>query len=268
MQVIHQLCYAHLIQLCITDTIYKNKDNSNNETENNEEVVQEEDQSVDGDDLAQFLEDESVVDDDLGQFLDDNNLNGESEKFIEFENHLITYLNLEDDSPIRNNNLIVNNEYKDVIQSVRKVVVFFRRSSNRLNALKIHTDLNPLLDSDIKWKSLYAMLSRFEVIFNSIKKAVCDLEEDETDKKSIGLIKSISETIKSIDKLVLKSMVKSFSILNFASNILSESNCNLERAIKCLDYAQECLDLENNYLANYLSDKLKVRRVVYETRLV
>lgn len=169
---IHQLCYAHAIQLAVVKVLYNYKEKIDEGDEHvNEEVV---------------------------------NLNSEEEEEdVAMEDHF--GLNV-----IEENNQIgfKNSELGACIKKVREAVKIFKKSPLKndtilqpyIRAQNNNKNLNLVLDCQTRWNSLADMIERFLYLENSVRKALVDVKskigfnDDET--KFLDVVSKILQPIK------------------------------------------------------------------------
>ena len=274
---VHQICYAHWIQLAINDNIYvkKNKNNdANDQTDANSEIgdatseiedatSEIEDATSEIEDATSEIEDElanSEIEDELANGeIEDEHANSQIEdedgNFVDEPLDDLFYFLFNDDG-INNSNdeLELNQHFADLIDKVRKVSKWFRSSAARLNTLKKYTSKTLIQDCQIKWKSLYDMLVRFDELTGSIEKAFVDLKDS----------KEIKRIYNKINQRTLKSIINSMEILNDATNELSKEDCLLEEAVIAVEAALELLKEDNTELSRKLFKSIEKRKPNYE----
>lgn len=142
------LCLNHAIHLAVIDVIYTKKNEADNEG------------PIDSDSEIQHYGEEN---DDFSSDSDEN-----------------------DD--IEASEIIIQTDFKQALQDVRKIVRLFRKSplSNSLLQKYVKEDkgreLQLLLDTRTRWNSLVTMVDRFLELKQSIKKALADINHDWKDE--------------------------------------------------------------------------------------
>lgn len=172
----HQTCYVHAIHLAVTDVIYKKIEVPVNSNSDNE------------------LENDYISDNycsSSDSLSSDEESNG---------NH------------IQKSILVERQQFKNILDSVRKIVKMFRKSPVKNSILqkyckeKFHKDLELLLDCPTRWNSIETMLGRFLKVESCIKKALKDLNSSELiSDDMISQIKKLHSTFKPI-KLAVEAL--------------------------------------------------------------
>lgn len=133
---------------------------------------------------------------------------------------------------------------KPALNMVRCIVKFFKRSPIKNNilqeyVLKEHNkELQLLLDCPTRWNSMETMLDRFLAIFDSVQKALNDLNAlNMLDNKKIDILKHIHNMLKPI-KLAVEALgrrdinlITADAILNVLLNTLSKNDDNISAQI-------------------------------------
>lgn len=150
LNVIHQICLAHGIHLAVLKCLYKKKDDSSQESNDNEEG-QMEIETEENEDSCDEAEN------DIGYELD-----------IEL-NNIPKDLNFNDD------------DIRALIFKIRKVVKFFKKSPTQNEELlqkyvreEFNKELALVLDVKTRWNSLLGMLERFYEVRECINKSLVD----------------------------------------------------------------------------------------------
>lgn len=264
MGTLHQVCYAHLIQLAINDSIY---DKNNKPTDRTGELddecsmdeasdLFEEDDFIDPSDQLEIELDnqttESTVEESSNHESDEDTMADNLFHFV-FGRDEVANEDLQfGDEQVDNEDLQLSSDYNKEVVKIRKIVTWFRSSANRLNAIKKYTSTAPILDCKLKWRSLHLMIKRFLVILPDIKKAYVDLgEADRTQEIKLSIVKS---------------MVRPLELMNDVTNALSKADCNLQTAVHMLDFTVELLSKDSTCsLSKRLIASLVQRRKDYET---
>ena len=145
-----------------------------------------------------------------------------------------------------------------IIKKVRRLVSMFKRSPTKNDLLQKYVvqehgkELVLLLDSKTRWNSLLAMLERFNLLKNSIRKALIDIscEIDLSDSEWDAIITIIS----------------SLAPVNAAVNTLCERNANLLTADSTISYMLNNIK-GNDPFSKRLKDVLLTRILERRTNL-
>ena len=146
----HQLCLAHGIQLSVIKVLYKRSVSDNISVENQEVAITEFEHGEDEED--DVMEDIGVFD--------------------VIEDTLTT------DSSIQHESIGA------IITKIRKIVVMFRRSPTKNDILQKHVkdefkkELTLILDAKTRWSSMLIMLERIYEIKNCVRKSLIDIKSD------------------------------------------------------------------------------------------
>ena len=211
-----QLCYAHAIQLAVLDVLYRDHRNRPGA-------------------LAQapVVDSEGDVVDNYES--DDNDADG---------------LDVVDESP--NVMFELSDEYKEVVQKVRKIVKMFRRSPTKNDDTlqpyvrrEVGKELVLLLDCRTRWSSLADMLSRFLMLRGPIQKALIDLSEPT--QLSDG------------DFSVIDEMVSCLEPVKIAVKAICRRDTNLIAAEAALHFCIIQLQKQSSELAKVLAEAIESR---------
>jgi len=134
-----QLCCAHGVQLAVLDVLYKRTSVNSQSAQELTAAVQDHSEAVD-------VDDEHDCDDEAGDFVQ------EMEVVNDIESHdLIAEL---------------SGEYQDIVQKVRAIVKFFKRSATRNDALlqpyvkaEFGKEISLVLDCRTRWNSLFELIA-------------------------------------------------------------------------------------------------------------
>ena len=136
------MLYAHVVQLAVLDVLYKR-------TSVNSQYAQEQTAAVQDHSEAVDVDDDHDCDDEAGDF----------EQGMEVVNDIESH-----DLQIAE----LSGEYQDIVQKIRAVVKFFKRSPTRNDALlqpyvkaEFGKEISLVLDCRTRWNSLFDVLSRF-----------------------------------------------------------------------------------------------------------
>ena len=211
-----QLCYAHAIQLAVLDVLYRDHRNRPGA-------------------LAQapLVDSEGDVVDNYES--DDNDADG---------------LDVVDESP--NVMFELSDEYKEVVQKVRKIVKMFRRSPTKNDDTlqpyvrrEVGKELVLLLDCRTRWSSLADMLSRFLMLRGPIQKALIDLSDPT--QLSDG------------DFSVIDEMVSCLQPVKIAVKAICRRDTNLIAAEAALHFCIIQLQKQSSELAKVLAEAIESR---------
>ena len=92
-------------------------------------------------------------------------------------------------------------QISNLIKNIRSISVHLSRSTKSRNALRAYTNLSPIVDMRVRWNSTYLMISRFNRLIPSIKKAaldnkkICDKIEF-LDKNKENMVLSLIQLLK------------------------------------------------------------------------
>lgn len=150
----HQLCLAHGIQLAVIKVLY---------SKNNLEEIEDEEpvKLPDTDDCENSDCDNDEDDDD------------ENDEVLQIGQDMSIGSQL---------NSVKNLQLSSLIAKIRKVVKMFRKSTKNDDILQKHVkeefgkELSLILDSKTRWNSLLNMLERFSTIQNCVRKSLIDLK--------------------------------------------------------------------------------------------
>lgn len=202
----HQVCFTHSIHLAVCDLLYK-------KTPANEPTS---DDNDDSDDDNEELDSGLVIETGNGRDL---------------TNH-------------RNIN--------EVVKKVRKVVLIFKRASLKNDTIlqkyvkKEHgRELNLLLDCKTRWNSLFTMLERFDLLKNSVKKALIDLNNPVQFEES--------------DFQLINEIIKVLAPAKLSVEALCRSDANLCTADATLKFLFQQLRDNDSILASKLKTHLLSR---------
>lgn len=204
---IHQLCINHGIQLAIGDILYKKTFRT----------------------IANVNFDESNI--------SNSNYSSaeESDEDINTEIHDDEY-EVDDDLPTRSVSVMeVREDFKQILNNVRKIVNLFKKSAVRNCVLQKHVktehgkELNLILDSQTRWNSITPMLERYLLLKNCIKKTLIDinwpdkLNEEENTKiqELVNVLKPIQLAVEALGARDCN-LVTSEGIIKFLFNSVSE----------------------------------------------
>lgn len=217
-----QLCFAHGVQLAVLDVLYKKKKEKSNlcaerakcdesaepESESDEEIDADTD---DVDDITdnEFIESDQEVDDGDEELDDDDN----------------------DDEEV----LVILDDFKPVIDKVRKIVKLFNRSPLKNEILQTYVkldhkkELSLLLDNKTRWNSLISMLERFYTMRACIRKALVDIEtnvsvEDDEIEHISDLVNSLKPIQAAVEALCRRdaNLITADAVLNFTLGKLQQ----------------------------------------------
>lgn len=152
-----QLCFAHGIQLAVIDVLYKKKSKVTAQTTM--------DQSSDNENESGIEEDNSELDEESSD-VDEGNSDVDYEDDSNFGID-IAY----DEIQI----IDIQENFKPLVEKVRKIVRMFRRSPLKNEVLQSYVkiecpdELSLILDSKTRWNSLAIMLNRFYKLRNCIQ---------------------------------------------------------------------------------------------------
>ncbi|GBP65678.1 hypothetical protein EVAR_98391_1 [Eumeta japonica] len=211
-----QLCLAHGINLAVCDVLYKKHN---------------------------YLQDSPTSDD-----MDDNNDDDHLEDLDCSESGLIL-MSQNDLAREHIPELTQDENIKELIEKVRKVVIYFKRSPLKNETVlqkyvKIEhgKELSLLLDCKTRWNSLLTMLERFYLLKSCIQKALIDLNhpicledvEFELVNKIVDVLTPIKLTVEAICRRDAN-LCTADAALNFLIKQLSSKNSALAKKIKtCL----------------------------------
>jgi hAT family C-terminal dimerisation region len=222
---LHQLCFAHGLQLAVVDVLYKKKTKLNrfgiSDVDSNDENcdIELEDSDCDG-----------GVDD-----TDDIDIDDSEEGAVGFR--LTIDAKEEFD---------LNSRINPLVTKIRSVVKLFRRSPTKNDDLlqkyvaqEHNRNLELILDVKTRWSSLYEMLARFGELQNCVRKALIDLKSDiQFDDEEIALLGEITNALHPIKLAVEKLCSRDMNLytaditLNFMLDELSAQNSPLSNALK------------------------------------
>lgn len=224
-----QLCLAHAIQLAIISVIYKQNENVEITTDNNNECEE-------ISDLKDCDEDYLDIGDELKEF------NGE----ILGNNLVITTNCSSTDDYMLNEQIIIN--------KVRKTVKIFRRSPTKNDsALQKYViadfgkEIALVLDCKTRWSRLFNMLECFYKLKNCIQKALIDLKlnlEINFTETEFNVISEINNALLPI-KLTLEAIV--------------QRDATLLSANAAIDFMYKELATQKTQLSTKLRQELKYR---------
>lgn len=236
-----QLCYAHGIQLAVLDVLYKHKynDHMNTATTDNEN-----DEITYGNNVEV-------------QMLDEDQIDLEQNEDEDMEEGRCGELQIEDDTDFDIPEL--SDQYKEVIDKVRKVVKIFRKSPTKNDAIlqkyvvEGHgKELNLMLDCPTRWNSLLAMLGRFNKLASSVQKSLIDLK--------------LPNEMTDADYLVVQEIVSALEPITLTVEAICRRDISLiaaEAAIKfCIvDLGKKTSELAKT-MAVSLESRMRERRLV------
>ena len=198
-----QLCFAHGVQLAVIDVLYSAKDKINTQLE-----IPETENEMEG----EFSDLESLTSEDNENDQEDNN--HEEQQF--------------------------SDNYKPIIDKIRKIVRLFRRSPLKNETLQKHVksdlgkELTLILDCKTRWNCLAVMLERFYLLRNCVKKALVDVNSELSldyweltgTKNLVCALKPIQATVEALCRRD-SNLITADATLNFMLNKLSEENSGL-----------------------------------------
>lgn len=229
----HQLCLVHGIQLAVIKVLY-NKNNTDEIEDEDQEPVELPDTN-----------DCDNSDDDNDEDIENNGEGLEVVQNMFIDSHL---------------NPVQNVELNSLITKIRKVVKIFRKSPTKNDdILQKHVEaefgkeLSLILDSKTRWNSLLAMLERFSMIKNCVRKSLIDL------KSEINFTDS--------ELTLLSDTILALQPIKLAVETLCSENVNLYIADVTLKFMLDELmnqhTLLSNELKNALIQQIKKRRTSY-----
>ena len=228
----HQLCMAHGLQLAVIKVLYNN---------NLDKIEDEQTNHVDFPDVSNNENSDSDYDED-----DENNDNGlEIIQDIISDYQLISFQSV---------------QIRSLITKIRKVSKLFRKSSQKNDdILQKHVkeefgkNLSLTIDCKIRWNSLLAMLQRFWLIKDCVRKSLIDLKSD------------INFT--SGELALLSDVIFALQPIKVAVEALCCENVNLYIADIALKFMLDELTSQNTSLSielvNSLMYRIKERRTCY-----
>ena len=201
-QYYHQQCYNHAIHLAVLDIIYKKKTENYNEAQSSSDS--------------------------------DNNYS-DSDKFS-----CSSFISDEILLPIP----VLRYDLEDALKNVRKVVKLFKYSPVKNSILQSYVkiqhgkELNLIIDLKIRWNSIVVMLERFIKLYDSIKKALRDLNctsyfNDEymtIIRELVSALKPIKVAVEALGRRDTN-LIISEGILKFLYESLQENNSNISKEI-------------------------------------
>jgi hypothetical protein len=230
-----QLCYAHGIQLAVVDVLYKRK----RKTEVDAVAGGEPGDNLGAEAEIAGMAGDNGVDDDDDELPAEDDDGEESDGELQVEENVDMIAELSD-------------EYQEVVDKVRKVVKFFRRSPTQNDdVLQKYVkqdhgkELSLILDCRTRWSSLLAMLSRFLELRNSIQKSLIDLK--------------MSAQIADADFQVVGELVSTLEPVALAVQALSNRNTNLISAEAAIHFCIVQLQKRSSELAKTMADTLLSR---------
>jgi len=186
-QPVQQLCYLHGIHLAVMDVVYKKSSSSSCSTGSaglRSDVEVEDDENESGNDYE-----------------DNDDCEGDTLEVISKEK-LISEL---------------SDEYKDVVQKVRKIVKIFRRSPTKNDDIlqpyvkcEANHELQLILDCKTRWNSLLDMLSRFKRLRSPIQKAMIDLKIPSGDQLTDADFNVVDDLVATLEpvKIVVEALCR------------------------------------------------------------
>ena len=251
---LHQLCYAHGIQLGVLDVLYKNRNQTDDtsdttiaehdaesslretrankthsSTSSNETTTVDETSDFEGLELSMDVEE---IDETGGMCVLDD----------EVDNDL--FLQVFPDKP----------NLESLIRKVRKVVCMFRKSPTRNDDFlqkyvrdEFGKELPLMLDTKTRWSSLFLMLERFHLVRNAVRKALIDLK----------LQSPI--TLTEDDFLQIDNIVHCLEVVKLTVEVLCRRDSNLLTADAALQFMMKKLREQNSDLGTELADALSKR---------
>lgn len=201
-----QLCFNHAIHLAIIDVLYKKKD------------------FID-DEIDMFWESECENESDDENY---NNNNFYNDGNINFEPELSSII-------------YIRTDVGKVLEEVRKIVIFFRKSALRSCVLQNHIinqgekPLKLLLDCKTRWNSLIPMIRRFLKQIKSINMALNELGAEQFDEENLEILKEVFLVLEPMELAVME-LSKNNSNLLIADGVfihlfkkLKEINTNIAK---------------------------------------
>lgn len=225
----HQLCLAHGIQLAVIDVLYK-KNKAIPEVSVIPDPESEDSDKTDTDTDETNTDQGSDNDDELDRAGFDVTIEYASTSTV---------------------SLALARSFKDVINKVRKAVIFFRPSPTRAETLYKYAleegkkDLRLILDCKTRWSSLADMLARFLTLKVVVQKALIDYDNHITfSEEEMKRLEELSNTMN-----VIKATVE----------VLCEENANLIMTETALKFMIEKLGEIHNEVSRDLLVSLKQR---------
>jgi len=226
---LHQICYAHGVQLGIIDTIYKKQ----NDFE--EPVIEAENENED--EIPTEMDEISSI----GTDLEDDVFHCSMPR-VEVD---------------------LDAEYASIIEKVRKLVKLFKRSPTKNDTLQIYVkqefgkDIKLQLDCKTRWSSLADMISTFIKIKLCVSKALIDL----------NLEADPSYSLNAEEHAVLANLDKAFQPVKLAVEVLCRQDTDLAIAETTLRFMIRKLEELKTPLADKLAGCLRKRIVERRTNL-
>lgn len=218
----HQLCLAHGVHLAVHDVLYKRQRNSKTGVSEGQEIngVNQEVEHANSseDDSCAETGVEAVDDVKLNKDSDDSDNDDVSRPSIGSVSGTGEQFHVEACEAAAE----LSDQYRHVIELVRKIVRIFRRSPVKNDSIlqkyvkEDHgKELTLLLDCPTRWNSLLSMLSRFSLLRTSIQKAMIDMKTPQmvTDND----FKLVDEIIAALEPVALMVQMLSRQHVNLLS---------------------------------------------------
>lgn len=218
----HQLCLAHGVHLAVHDVLYKRQRNSKTGVSEGQEIngVNQEVEHANSseDDSCAETGVEAVDDVKLNKDSDDSDNDDVSRPSIGSVSGTGEQFHVEACEAAAE----LSDQYRHVIELVRKIVRIFRRSPVKNDSIlqkyvkEDHgKELTLLLDCPTRWNSLLSMLSRFSLLRTSIQKAMIDMKTPQmvTDND----FKLVDEIIAALEPVALMVQMLSRQDVNLLS---------------------------------------------------
>lgn len=238
----HQLCIAHGIQLAVIKVLYNNKTDLHEANKLRDENIDEDSESDTGNESDSEYSDneENEI------FHDDFEIEYEAGGTIDQALPVPTFLS--------------NIELNGLITKIRKVVKIFRKSPTKNDKIlqkhvkeEFNKEYSLILDCKTRWNSLLAMLERFEMLRNCIRKSLIDI------KSEINFTEDELE--------LLSSTILALQPVKAAVEQLCCEDANLFIADITLKFMIDELTSQNTVLSielkEALLDRIKERRTIY-----
>lgn len=217
----HQLCLAHGIQLAVMEVLYLPTCKA---TVNERKVHLE----LDLNNEEENSEDEDLTDSMLFYGYDDNDL------------------------PLAEVPQFISSNLRRVIDKIRKIVKIFKRSPTKNDSLlqkyviaAFGMEYQLLLDSRVRWNSLYDMMERFIKLKDCVLKSLIDLKSSITfSEEEVTMLEQTVAVLEPVKATVLA---------------LCRADCNLLVADTLLNFALQKLDTLGTTMAKELAISLRTK---------
>ena len=139
---------------------------------------------------------------------------------------------------------------KDLINRVRCIVRIFRKSPRKNDVLQKlikeqhGRELNLILDTPTRWNSLMSMLERFLCVITPVRSAMLQMDLDPPTRDEIDELKKMCVALKPLE---------------LAVKTLSQHDCTLVVAERCLEFTVQELSQQDYELSKTLAEALKRR---------